>query len=497
MFNSIRAHLTLWYAAVLTLVLIAFAVTVYFLLAQTISRLTDNSLKDVNDSLIASIAAEKDEDEEKSDGEIFNEKLQEDFRFRDLAFIVFDEKQNVVAKSFDANNRANSQLPKFEVSAAQIPPEIIKNSAQNAEYFQTFFLPDKTEVKIFAQIINFNGQNYVVAILRSLTEQNQLLAKIRFIFFVVIPLVLLAAIFGGYYLARKSLAPVVEMNKKAALISSTNLNERLPIANEKDELGELATTFNQLLSRLETSFEQQRRFMADASHELRTPLAIVRGEAEVALQKDSRSKDEYRESLEIIDDESKRLTRIVEDLFTLARADAGQYPLQKTDFYLDELLAECGRAVRTLFAKNNLSFNLETENELLFHGDETLIRRLIMNLLDNAIKYTPPIGEIFVSCKSEDGNYEIKVFNTGEAIPPEAQTHIFERFYRTDKARSRQKENEIGTGAGLGLSIGRWIAKAHDGCLELLFSNNLQTAFIISLPFTSKTKYIFRKKPRC
>ncbi len=113
------------------------------------------------------------------------------------------------------------------------------------------------------------------------------------------------------------------MNKKAALISSTNLNERLPIANEKDELGELATTFNQLLSRLETSFEQQRRFMADASHELRTPLAIVRGEAEVALQKDSRSKDEYRESLEIIDDESKRLTRIVEDLFTLARADAG------------------------------------------------------------------------------------------------------------------------------------------------------------------------------
>ncbi|MGI8641155.1 MAG: sensor histidine kinase [Pyrinomonadaceae bacterium] len=402
--------------------------------------------------------------------------------------MIFDEQRNVVAESFDTNNQANSQLPIFEVPAAQIPPEIIKNSAENASYIQIFSLPDKTEVKIFVQTIKLDGQNYVVAALRPLTEQTQLLKKIRFIFFIAIPLVLLAAIFGGYYLARKALAPIVEMSEKAALISSTNLNERLPIANKKDELGELATTFNQLLSRLETSFEQQRRFMADASHELRTPLAIVCGEAEVTLQKDSRPEDEYRESLEIVREEGKRLTRIVEDLFTLARADAGQYPLQKTDFYLDELLAECGHAVRTLFAKNNLSFNLETENELLYHGDETLIRRLIMNLLDNAIKYTPPNGEISVSCKSVKENYEMTISNTGEAIPTKAQTQIFERFYRTDKARSRQKENEIGTGAGLGLSIGRWIAEAHDGRLELLFSNNSQTAFVADLPVSSATK---------
>ncbi len=178
--------------------------------------------------------------------------------------------------------------------------------------------------------------------------------------------------------------------------------------------------------------------MADASHELRTPLAIVRGEAEVTLQKEARSENEYRESLEIIEDESRRLTQIVEDLFVLARADAGQYALQKADFYLDELLNECGRAVRTLVAKNNLKFDSETENELLFRGDETLIRRLIMNLLDNAIKYTSPNGKILVSCKAFAETYEIKVTNTGAAIPLAAQKHIFERFYRTDKARSRK-----------------------------------------------------------
>lgn len=456
MFNSVRTRLTLWYATVLALVLVAFALAVYFLLAQTVTRLTDNSLRDAGDSLIATINAEKDEDDEgKSNTEVFNEKIQEDFRFRDLAFVIFDERRNVIAESFSANHQTNSQLPKFEVSAKQIPTDIIKVSNKSDNYLKTFSLPDSTEVKFFARKINFNGQNYVVAVLRPLTEQRQILSKMRTIFLVAIPLSLFAAILGGYYLAKKSLAPVVRMSEKAALISSTSLNERLPISNEKDELGELARTFNQLLTRLEQSFEQQRRFMADASHELRTPLAIVRGEAEVTLSKDSRSEKEYRESLGIVQAEGKRLRRIVEDLFTLARADAGQFPLQKTDFYLDELLAECGRAVRTLVAKNNLSFNLETENELLFHGDETFIRRLIMNLLDNAIKYASANGEICVACKTVKESYEIIVSNTGEAIPPESQTQIFERFYRTDKARSRLKENEIGTGAGLGLSIGR------------------------------------------
>ncbi len=486
MFNSVRTRLTLWYAAVLALVLTVFAAAVYFLVAQTVSKLTDNAMRGASDALIGVISADKDEDEEgKTDREIFNEKIQEDFRFRDLAFVIFDEQRNVIAESFEASAPTALQLPRFNIAADQIPPGIIAGLTENSGFFQEFPLPDQTEVKVFSQMTNFNGQSYIVAVLQPLTEQARLLNKIRLIFLVTIPSVLLAAIFGGYYLARKSLAPVVEMSEKAALISSTNLNERLPIVNEKDELGELATNFNQLLARLETSFEQQRRFMADASHELRTPLAIVRGEAEVTLQKKARAENEYRESLEIVREEGSRLTRIVEDLFTLARADAGQFPLQITNFYLDELLAECCRAARTLVAKNNLTFELKTDEELLFRGDETLIRRLILNLLDNAIKYTPPNGKISVSGELNNKYYEIKFRNTGEAIPGEAQKQIFERFYRADKARSRVN-SENGAGAGLGLSIGRWIAESHDGHLKLLESNAAQTVFVVILPSFAK-----------
>ena len=148
---------------------------------------------------------------------------------------------------------------------------------------------------------------------------------------------------------------------------------------------------------------------------------------------------------------------------------------------MDELLAECCRAVRTLVTKSELEFDLKTENELLFHGDETLIRRLIMNLLDNAIKYTPASGEVSVSCQSSGDIYEIKFRNTGEAIPLEARSRVFERFYRTDKARSRVASRN-GVGAGLGLSIGKWIAKAHDGRLELLDSDDSETVFVVILP---------------
>src|SRR6185503_11895699 len=155
------------------------------------------------------------------------------------------------------------------------------------------------------------------------------------------------------------------------------------------ELGSLARTFNELLARLDVSFEQQRRFMADASHELRTPVAIVCGESEVALSQAERSPEEYRESLMILHEEGRRLTRIVEDLFTLARADVGQYGLAPVSFYLDETAAECVRAVCSLAAQHGVNLIHRHGVEMPMRGDEGLVRRMILNLLDNAIKYTP------------------------------------------------------------------------------------------------------------
>jgi len=185
---------------------------------------------------------------------------------------------------------------------------------------------------------------------------------------------------------------VVKMSATAARIGAANLHERLPVANERDELGALAGVINALLARLDASFEQQRRFMADASHELRTPVAIMRSEAEVALSREERSNQELRESIVIFKDETKRLTGIVEDLFMLARADAGQYKLASKEFYLDEVAGEVARAVRTLVAARGLTLQLDAAEEMPFRGDEHLVRRLLLNLVDNAIKYTPAGG---------------------------------------------------------------------------------------------------------
>lgn len=476
MFSSLRITLTLWYSAVLALVLIVFALLFYFLIEQTVKQLADDSLIDASDSLITQLTNNQDF----SDQTI--QQTLDDFRFQYLVFAIFDADKNLIAVSPRLRKDSKLNTPTFNISTEEIPAGVITNLVQKPNSFATFLFENKTNIRIFHENVNLHGREIYIATLRPLTNQTELLTKIRFIFLAGIPLALLFSALGGYYLARKSLVPVREMGEKASLITSRNLNERLPVGNKRDELENLADIFNKMLTRLETSFEQQRRFMADASHELRTPLAIMRGESEVALQKDTRGEDEYRETLEIIRQEGVRLSNIVEDLFTLARADAGQYKLNPTTFYLDELVSECGRAVRTLVANKNLNFELVTDENLIFNGDETLIRRLLIILLDNAIKYADQAGEVSIKCRERVSNYEIKVSNTGVSVPEIEQIRIFDRFYRADKARSHKDDYEHGTGAGLGLSIGTWIARVHQGKLELVSSDTTKTTFKVTLP---------------
>jgi heavy metal sensor kinase len=316
--------------------------------------------------------------------------------------------------------------------------------------------------------------------LESLHRQEEFLKSVLSAFALAIPLSIVLASGGGYFLARRSLSPVVEMATQAGRIGADNLHQRLQVTNARDELGHLAQSFNSLLDRLDQSFEQQRRFMADASHELRTPVAILFGEADVALSQASRSPEDYRESLDILRAEAKRLKHIVEDLFTLARADAGQYPLALTDFYLDELVTECLRSVRTLAAAKQITISCDASKEMPIHADEALLRRMIVNLLDNAIKYTPAGGNVCVTWDVQYSQYRITVSDTGHGIPSELQARIFERFFRVDKARSRS-END-GGGAGLGLSISRWIVQAHSGQLELTRSDTGGSTFTVLLP---------------
>jgi heavy metal sensor kinase len=273
------------------------------------------------------------------------------------------------------------------------------------------------------------------------------------------------------------------MSGQASRIGAENLHERLHVKNPQDELGQLAASFNELLDRVSRSFERQRRFVADASHELRTPIAILCGEAEVTLSQPERTQAEYRESLDILREEAKRLKHIVEDLFTLARADAGQYRLTLSDFYLDELASECCKNVRTLASAKRIAIGCETEGELPIRADEALIRRMLLNLLDNAIKYTPAGGKVCIRCGEQGEQYCLSVEDSGSGIPEDLQPRIFERFFRADKARSHA-ESDSG-GAGLGLAITAWIAGVHGGAIELTRSGSEGSVFTVFLPKAS------------
>jgi signal transduction histidine kinase len=271
---------------------------------------------------------------------------------------------------------------------------------------------------------------------QSLASVAAELHLLRHIFAVAVPLALLLAGIGGWLLARKSLAPVVAMADSAQRISVEQLAQRLPITNPHDELGHLAATFNALLARLEESFGQQRQFMADASHELRTPLAVMHTTADVTLQQPSREESAYREALAIIGQQTQRLTRLVGEMFTLAHADAGHRPLHLQAFYLDELLTETARAAHVLAARKQVAIATACVPDALYYGDEALLRQMMLNLLDNAITHTPPEGQVALTLVRHNGQYRITVTDTGGGIPVDAQPHIFECFYRVEKARA-------------------------------------------------------------
>lgn len=485
MLDSIRTRLTLWYTGMLTLVLVVLFVITYLVFLRSVQRRMDNDLSELSKAFLATVRAELEDQSAPDPFTVAVEAAIAEHHFRDHVYAILDANAKLIARftedvPADAGRRPDSANLLESASFEQFA-----NSAAHAEQFFGIVKGGRSGYRGFAQRFTALGNPYTLIILRSLHPQSEMLEEVTETFAWVIPIAILLASGGGYFLARKSLAPVVAMSGQAGRIGAANLDERLAVQNEKDELGHLARSFNGLLNRLAESFDRQRRFMADASHELRTPVAILRGESEVALSQHERSAAEYRESLGVLHHEAERLTRIVEDLFTLTRADAGQYPLQARDLYLDELIAECVHSARTLAQAKEISLTFDQAPESPIHADESLLRRMLLNLLDNAIKYTPDLGRITVACRRSGQEYAVIITDTGMGIPAELQPRIFERFFRADKARSRSESD--GGGAGLGLAISRWIAEAHQGRLELTRSDSTGSTFTAYLPVDSGT----------
>jgi heavy metal sensor kinase len=486
MFESVRVRLTLWYTGVLALVLVILALATYFILRQDAARRADSSLSELADAFLTTLQAEM---KDASGPDALKRAALVaivEHRFRDHFYLVLEPTGEWIASSKDlpAANLPSPEEDSPVIFDSRSFRRLVESSTSRDGFFQNV-RGGKGGYRGFVRHFAVNGKTYTLIVLQSLHPQEAMLEEVAQTFSFAIPIAVLLASAGGYFLARKSLAPVVAMSTQAGHIGAATLHERLPVQNEKDELGHLARSFNELLDRLDQSFDRQRRFMADASHELRTPVAILRGEAEVALSRPDRKPEEYRESLAVLRAESQRLTHIVEDLFTLARADAGQHPLSPHEFYLDELVADCTRTTRTLALAKRITLTCDAAQELPIHADEPLLRRMILNLLDNAIKYTPQGGSVSVACRSESGEYALSITDTGPGIPVELQPRIFERFFRVDKARSRAETD--GGGAGLGLSIARWIAEAHQGRLELTRSDASGSTFTAHFPASPPT----------
>jgi two-component system, OmpR family, sensor kinase len=477
MFRSMRARLTLWYTGVLALVLILFSLVTYASLVRAAQRRTDNSLGEAANSFISTVSTEAN-DEGLSAAEAAKEAA-DAFYSSDRAVIVYDDQQQVIAMS--GLPQSLSHINNWSSISQDREFAALLAAANSAPSYATANVSDD-DLRAVVSLFEIKGRQYKVLMVQPLREQAAGLALARRVFYLVNPLALLLASLGGYFLAQKSLAPVIAMADQCERIGAANLDERLTELDPRNELGRLVGSFNSLLSRLQTSFQIQRRFMADASHELRTPVAIIRGESEVALSSELRTAGEYRESLAIVQDEGKRLARIVDDLFTLARADAGQYPVETSNMYLDETVGHCVRSVDSLATQRGLRLDYETSaRELFFSGDEALLQRMTLNILDNAIKYTPSGGRVRVSLERNGSSCQLAITDTGRGIPADDRVKIFERFFRADQVRSRAQERN-GSGAGLGLSIARWIAELHGGKIALDNSDETGSTFVISLP---------------
>ena len=328
---------------------------------------------------------------------------------------------------------------------------------------------------------NLIGIVQVAADLKGLADTMQHLAWILLTFS---PLALLAITFGGWMLAGRALAPVDRLTRTMRKINAGNLDQRLPVEAESEEIARLASTFNDMLSRLNNSFARVKQFSGDASHELRTPLTILKGETEVALRW-AKTTEEYQNALVSNMDEIRRMERIIEDLLMLAKSDAGEIPVEKKELSLSDLVQELYLQGRALSESKQLDINLqlEVDHEIMIKGDELRLRQMFLNLISNAVKYTPEGGRVDILLGLDGDRAVVTVRDTGFGIPKEHLPHIFDRFYRIDEARNRSAG-----GAGLGLAIVKWIVDAHDGEINITSTVGAGSSFAVSIPLEGPEK---------
>ncbi len=461
---SIRFKLSLWNALILLLVLCISGGILHAYLAHNLLRQIDQQLLE--------LIAERG---------VLRSRIQSDGKV-DCAVVGDMARRLRLGEFYRVVDEKGRQLCEIDATRAALPPLqpwMLEAVRSEGPLLATVKL---TSGRALRQLVlplgTYDGQRLFFQAAIDLERVDGPLRELRSLLLLYSPATLVFVAVCGWFLAGRALAPVNNITRAMRKVNAENLNRRLPVGKSRDEISRLAETFNAMLANLEESFRKIRQFSGDASHELRTPLTILKGETEVALRW-AKHPDEFRKMLESSMEEIDRMGRIIEDLLTLAKSEAGARSLVIRPFSLSDLLQGIYLQANTLGeAKKIKAFlHLDVTEEIRLMGDELRLRQLFLNLVANAVNYTPEGGAIEISLAMVDGEARVTVSDTGIGISAEHLPHIFDRFYRVDKARNREDG-----GTGLGLAIVKSLAEAHGGRVEVSSVPDEGTTFTVFLP---------------
>lgn len=464
--TSIRVRLTLWYGSALALILVLFAVSLYLVMSRALREQVDASLDEAAAVAIRTLG------EHRFGPFLIFEDLSQDFpeiALLDKFFQIFGPAGQVTIQSANIQSR---EIPLSQPS--------FRASLEGHSTFESVQFENGVPLRLLSVPIRQGDR--LVNILRvgtSLQSTNRMLHRLLVGLYIASPLALLVSLGGGWFLAGRALRPVHAITKAAQRIAAGDWTQRIRTPHSNDEIGQLASTFNDMIGRLEVSFRQIRQFSADASHELRTPLTITKGETELALRRPRQAED-YRVVLESNLEEIDRMSRIVDELLFLSRADLGEIKLKMVPVQLDDLVREIQQQAQVLGEEHHIQTVLEVVEPVVVQGDDLRLRELLLNLLDNAVKYSQKGQTVELSLTVSGGQGKLVIRDHGIGIAPEDQERVFDRFYRTDEARAHAAK-----GTGLGLSICKWIVEVHHGTIEMKSTTQGGSCFTVCLPLAS------------
>lgn len=455
--KSIKFRLTLWYLVAIVAMLAVFGTFAFYLLSRNLYRGLDQSLRDRVIEL---------------QGSIRYDPINRQFLIAPNVgeFVMFYDSDGVLIQRLGPNIQADIS-------------RTVELALLGKKEFQTAERPEGPAVRFYAVPLDVASQERVAFLVgRATNDIVSVLSIFRMVILNSSIFVLILAGVGGIFLADRTLKPVEKIAETARTIGESDLSRRIDVQTD-DELGLLAATINGMIDRLETAFNKERQFVADASHELRTPLAILQAESSLALEK-NRSPAEYQQSLELVSQEIEFMSEIVGKMLLLARSDSGSETIDFEDVKLKPLLAELAQDLDLLVQDKGLTLELGAMDELKVRGDRIKLKQLFLNILDNAVRYTPGGGTITASLVRRNGHAVASIADTGIGIPAEHLPFIFDRFYRVDKSRTASDG-----GTGLGLSIAMSVAKIHGGGIEVESEPDKGTTFRVVLPLTGTRQF--------